>query len=73
MAESVFMGAGFPIKGYCVQKPLGGSKVNSDFHPSKVDQISTRNIWNSMVKSKLLTLSGSVALRQLNPIHKKRP
>ena len=26
-------------------KPLGGSKVNSAGHPSEVDKISTRNLW----------------------------
>ena len=26
-------------------KPLGGSKVDSAFHPSKVDKMSTRNFW----------------------------
>ena len=26
-------------------KPLGGSKVDSAFHPSEVDKMSTRNIW----------------------------
>ena len=26
-------------------KPLGGFKVDSVFHPSEVDQISTRNFW----------------------------
>ena len=26
-------------------KPLGGSKVHSAFHPSKVDKMSTRNFW----------------------------
>ena len=26
-------------------KPLGGSKVDSAFHPSKVDEMSTRNSW----------------------------
>ena len=26
-------------------KTLGGSKVNSAVHPSKVDKISTRNLW----------------------------
>ena len=26
-------------------KPLGGSKVNSVFHPSEVDKLSTRNSW----------------------------
>ena len=53
-------------------KPLGDSNVDSDFHPSKVDQVSTRNIllisWN-----KLLPRSDSVTFRQLNPTHKKRP
>ena len=27
------------------QQPLGGSKVDSAFHPSEVDKMSTRNIW----------------------------
>ena len=26
-------------------KPLSGSKVNSAFHPSEVDKLSTRNAW----------------------------
>ena len=26
-------------------KPLGGSKVDSAFHPSEVDKMSTRNYW----------------------------
>ena len=26
-------------------KPLGGSKVDSAFHPSKVHKMSTRNFW----------------------------
>ena len=29
--------------GVCCSKPLVGSKVDSAFHPSKVDQINTRN------------------------------
>ena len=28
-----------------VFKTMGSSKVNSAFHPSKVDQMSTRNFW----------------------------
>ena len=28
-----------------VLKPLGGSKVDSAFHPSEVDKVSTRNFW----------------------------
>ena len=31
--------------GFLFSKPLGGSKVDSAFHPSKVDKMSTRNIW----------------------------
>ena len=26
-------------------KPLGGSKVDSVFHPSEVDKMNTRNFW----------------------------
>ena len=33
-------GAGFPCS-----KPLGGSKVDSAFHPSEVGKMSTRNFW----------------------------
>ena len=36
--------AGFPIQGP-VFKPLGGSKVDSAFHPSKFNTMSTRNFW----------------------------
>ena len=28
-----------------VFKPMGGSRVNSTFHPSKVDKMSTKNSW----------------------------
>ena len=28
-----------------LSKPLGGFKVNSAFHPSEVDQLSTRKSW----------------------------
>ena len=31
--------------GISCSKPLGGSKVDSTFHPSKVNKMSTRNIW----------------------------
>ena len=31
-------------RGPC-SKPLGGSKVDSAFHPSEVDKMSTRNFW----------------------------
>ena len=65
-----------PNPGVPVSKPLGGSMVNLAFDPSERDQLSTRNSWkpgNSIVKMKLSPCSGSVALRKLNPIHKKVP
>ena len=31
-------------------KPLSGSKVNSVFHPSKVDEVSNRNFWELIGK-----------------------
>ena len=34
-----------PNLGVPYSKPLGGSKVDSAVHPSKVDQLSARNIW----------------------------
>ena len=51
-------------------KPLGGSKVDSVFHPSEVDRVSGIS-GNLVAKSKLPPHSGSVALRQLNLFHKK--
>ena len=38
---------------------MGGSKVNSAFHPSKVDKMSTRNFWELVVKRKLPSRSDS--------------
>ena len=54
-------------------KPLGGSKVDSAGHQSEVDKVSTGNIWGLSGKKELSPRSCSVGLRQLNPIHKKRP
>ena len=34
-----------PNPGVLCLKPLGGSKIDSAFHPSEVNKISTRNIW----------------------------
>ena len=34
-----------PNPGVLCSKPLGGSKVDSAFHPSEVDEMSTRNFW----------------------------
>ena len=31
--------------GILCSKPLNGSKVDSAFYPSKIDQMSTRNFW----------------------------
>ena len=45
--------------------------VDSAFNPSEANQMSTSNFWKRNGRSKLPPLSGSVALRQLNPIHKK--
>ena len=39
--------------GVLCSKPLGGSKVDSAFHPSEVDKMSTRNIWELSGKNKL--------------------
>ena len=33
------------VFGVPCSKPLGGSKVDSAFHPSEVDKMSTRNLW----------------------------
>ena len=34
-----------PNPGVPCSKPLGGSKVDSAFHPSEVGKMSTRNFW----------------------------
>ena len=52
-----------PNPGVPRSKPLGGSKVDSAFHPSKVNKMSTRNL---MVKSKLPSRSGS-SLKAVEP------
>ena len=38
---------------------MGGSKVDSAFHPSEVDKVSIRNFCDLVVKSKLPPRSGS--------------
>ena len=62
-----------PNPGVPGSKPLDGSNVDSAFHPFKFDQLSTKNCWELNGKSKISLRSGSVALRQLNPIHEKGP
>ena len=48
-----------------LSQPLGDSKVDSAFHSSKVNKISTKKV-NCLLKVAL-------ALGQLNPMHKKGP
>ena len=38
-------GTGFPITEVPCSKPVGGSKVDSAFHLSEVNKVSTRNFW----------------------------
>ena len=52
---------------------LGGSKVDSAFHASEVDKMSTRFFWELSGKKVNCLLKVAQALRQLNPIHKKGP
>ena len=49
----------------------GGSNVNSVFHSSEVDQLSTRTPGDLLGKSELSPRSDSAALTQLNCNHKK--
>ena len=49
-------------------KWLVGSKIYFVFHPPKVNELSTRNSWGLVVKSKLSPCSVFVAFRQLNPV-----
>ena len=58
-----------PNQGVPCSKPLGGSKVDSAFHLSEVDKISTSNFW----ELKVALLKVALALRQLNPFYKKGP
>ena len=39
-----------------LSKSLGGSKVDLAFHSSKVDEMSTRNVWELGVKKKTASL-----------------
>ena len=52
--------------------PVEGSKVDSAFHPSGVDKMSTRNSGNLVVKGKLSPGSGS-SLDTVEPVHRKGP
>ena len=61
-----------PNPGVPCSEPQGGFTVASAFHPSDFDQMSNGNFWELSEKRKLLPQNGSVALRQLNTIHKKK-
>ena len=65
-----WLGCWIPNPTVLVSYPPCGSKIHPDFHPSEVGQMNTRNSWGLSGKSKLSPRSGSVALRQLNYIHK---
>ena len=54
-------GRWIPNPGVPGSKPLGGSKVDSAFHPSEVDKMSVRNSWELWVKSKLSPRTGFAA------------
>ena len=72
-AMAQWLGPWIPIRGILSSKPLGGSKFDSAFNPSKVEQMSTRTSWNLVLKKKLSPCNSPVALKQLNTIHKKGP
>ena len=40
-----WLGRWIPDPGFTFSKPLGGSEVDSAFHPYKVDKMSTRSSW----------------------------
>ena len=46
-----------PNPGTPCSKPIGGSKVDSVFHPSEVNQMSTRNSWEIGGKNCLLVVA----------------
>ena len=43
--EAIYWQDEIPNPGVPCSKPLGGSKVDSAFHPSEVDKVSTRTFW----------------------------
>ena len=54
-------------------KTSGWLQGGSALYPSEVDKISTRNFWEFSGKKVNCLLEVALALRQLNPIHKKEP
>ena len=43
--EAKWLSRWIPNPGVPSSKPLGGSKVDSAFHPAEVDKMSTRSFW----------------------------
>ena len=58
-----------PNPGISCSKPLGGSKVDSAFHPSTIDKMSARNFCQFSVINCLLKMA--LGLKQLNPSIKR--
>ena len=54
-----------------ILKPADSSKVESAFHLSIVDQMSTRTPGDLVIESKLTPCKGSATLKQLSAIDKK--
>ena len=42
---ALWLSCWIPVPGVPCPKPLGDAKVDSAFHPSKVNKMSTRNFW----------------------------
>ena len=61
----------YKCKDHRLKKTLGGLMVHSVFHPTKVDQISTKESWDLLVKTNLSPRSSYAALGKVNPIHEK--
>ena len=68
----LFVGAGFPIQGSRAQNHWVAPRSTLPLS-FQVDQISSGITGDLVIKSKLSPRSGSVALRQFSPIHKKGP
>ena len=72
-AMALWLGRWIPNPGVPGSKPSGGSKFNSPFIIPRSIKWVPGTPGDLVVKSKLSPHSGSVALRQLNTIHKKGP
>ena len=56
-----------PNTGVSYSKPLSDSKVNSAFHPSKYDKMSTRNTWGPSSKRKNASSQWLCSLETVEP------